>query len=86
MTNRTRRAAGTPDQIQATVAQSYVVFTIDGAGRGSERGIVLSEFFEADLFSVDPWPAPSTMRGRLHGQVGDGVALGASYELMPIGE
>src|ERR1035441_5918943 len=75
-----------PDQIQATIAQSDVVFAIDGAGGWGGAGVFMSKFFEADLFSVNPWPAPSTMLGRGHRPVSDGVALGASYKLMPIGE
>jgi hypothetical protein len=48
--------------------------------------MVLSKFLETDLFSVQPWPAPSAMLGGGHRQVSDGVAFGPGYELMPIGE
>ena len=41
---------------------------------------------EADLFSVNPWSAPSAMRGRGYRQVGHRVALGPGYELMPVAE
>jgi hypothetical protein len=85
--HETHDATGrTPDQIQTTVAQSYVVFTVDGAGRGSECGIVVREIFEADFFVVDPRPAASAVRGRRCRKVSDGVSFGPSYELMPIGE
>src|SRR6204780_5696025 len=48
--------------------------------------MVLSKFLETDLFSVQPWPAPSAMLGGGHRQVSDGVAFGPGYELMPVGE
>lgn len=76
----------TPDKVQATVAQSDVVLAVDGAGRRSECGIVLGQILEADLFAVDPWPAPSTECVRWRRQVSDGVALGTSCKLMPGGE
>jgi hypothetical protein len=60
------------------------MFAIDRAGRGSKCGIVLGQILETNLFAVDSWPAPATLRGRR--EICDRVALGASYKLVPVGE
>ena len=76
----------TPDHVQATIAQSDVVFPVDRAGHGSKCGIVLGQILETDLVAVDPRPAPWAARGRGRREISDRIALGPCYELMPIGE